>query len=150
MFVTLKTARSGALRGCIGSLAPRPLACLDEYARKAAFEDARFEPLAARELPGLALSVSLLTGFERAAGWSDWRVGEHGIILDVAHAGVSYRATYLPEVAAEAAWSHEEAVASLLRKAGCPHLPRADWAAIQLTRYVSTKAALTYAEWAAR
>jgi AMMECR1 domain-containing protein len=77
-------------------------------------------------------------------------VGEHGIILELARAGASYRATYLPEVAADCQWTHEQAITSLLRKAGCPHLPRADWSAIQLTRYVSTKATLTYAEWAAR
>jgi AmmeMemoRadiSam system protein B/AmmeMemoRadiSam system protein A len=61
VFVTLK--RNGQLRGCIGSaIAWRPL--LDDVtdnAFKAAFKDPRFPPLRPEELPGLDLSVSVLT-----------------------------------------------------------------------------------------
>lgn len=60
-FVTLK--RHGQLRGCIGSpQAWRPLgADVVDNATKAAFEDPRFAPLAASDLDGLSLSVSVLT-----------------------------------------------------------------------------------------
>ena len=63
-FVTLK--RTGALRGCVGSLrALRPLAqdiALQAYA--AAFLDSRFAPLRPEELDGLEITLSLLTPLE--------------------------------------------------------------------------------------
>jgi len=156
MFVTLKTPLSGGgggggvtLRGCIGSLSPQPLRSLDAYARKAAFEDGRFPPLAAHELHALELSVSLLVGFEPAAHALDWVVGTHGIILEVDHEGVHRKATYLPEVALEARWSQADAIAALLRKAGCSSLPQSAWRSISLTRYQSSKATMSYAEWIA-
>src|SRR5579883_2244886 len=60
-FITL--TRAGELRGCIGSQrAWRPLVTdLIENAAAAAFQDPRFPPLTKEELPGLALSISLLT-----------------------------------------------------------------------------------------
>ncbi len=61
VFVSLH--RDGDLRGCIGSpMAWRPLAeDIVDNAFKAAFRDPRFPPLAASELDGLTLSVSVLT-----------------------------------------------------------------------------------------
>lgn len=60
-FVTLK--RSGKLRGCIGSsVATQPLiADVAEHGFAAAFRDPRFPPLTPEEVPGLALSVSVLS-----------------------------------------------------------------------------------------
>jgi hypothetical protein len=60
-FVTLR--RFGALRGCIGSpVAWRPLIeDVAQHAFNAAFKDPRFPPLYLDELPGLELSVSVLT-----------------------------------------------------------------------------------------
>ncbi|HHN73052.1 MAG TPA: AmmeMemoRadiSam system protein A, partial [Thermopetrobacter sp.] len=60
-FVTLH--RHGALRGCIGSILPvRPLIeDVIHNARAAAFEDPRFPPLTAEELPEVDIEVSLLT-----------------------------------------------------------------------------------------
>jgi AmmeMemoRadiSam system protein B/AmmeMemoRadiSam system protein A len=60
-FVTLR--RHGALRGCIGSAAAyRPLAVdVTQHAFNAAFRDPRFPRLEWLELPGLELSVSVLT-----------------------------------------------------------------------------------------
>lgn len=60
-FVTLK--RNGDLRGCIGSpTAWRPLVeDIADNAFAAARRDPRFPPLAESELPGLSLSVSVLT-----------------------------------------------------------------------------------------
>jgi len=64
-FVTLHT-RSGALRGCIGSLvARRPL--IEDVrgnALAAAFEDPRFPALKAAELPDIVVEVSVLTAPE--------------------------------------------------------------------------------------
>jgi len=60
-FVTRK--RAGALRGCIGApMAWRPLGVdLADNAWKAAFRDPRFPPLTEAELPGLEVSLSILT-----------------------------------------------------------------------------------------
>jgi AMME syndrome candidate gene 1 protein len=147
-FVTLK--KRGALRGCIGTLSARPLAELGRYGRKSAFEDRRFDPVEAGELPALDVGVSLLVNYEEGRGWDDWTPGTHGIIIDFAVGGVSYSATYLPEVAPEQGWGVSEAVASLIRKAGCHKpLPPAAWAGIRLTRYQSSKATLTYDEYVA-
>ena len=43
-----------------------------------ALRDRRFAPIEARELPQLKCTVSLLSGFEPAAGPEDWEVGTHG------------------------------------------------------------------------
>jgi AmmeMemoRadiSam system protein B/AmmeMemoRadiSam system protein A len=60
-FITLR--RNGTLRGCIGSaVATRPLvADVAHHAFNAAFRDWRFPRLGLDELPGLELSVSVLT-----------------------------------------------------------------------------------------
>lgn len=60
-FVTLK--RDGQLRGCIGMLAAcRPLVVdVAENAYAAAFEDPRFPPLAAREMDGIDIHISILS-----------------------------------------------------------------------------------------
>ena len=46
-----------------------------------AFQDRRFEPIAAREVPSLRCSVSLLVCYETAAHAFDWVVGTHGILI---------------------------------------------------------------------
>lgn len=49
------------LRGCIGTLAPRPLiTALREYAILSAFRDGRFEPMRPDEVSSLRVAVSLL------------------------------------------------------------------------------------------
>lgn len=64
-FVTL-TQKNG-LRGCIGTLVPSQAVALDVAANAyaAALEDKRFPPVTAEELPGLQITISLLTGYER-------------------------------------------------------------------------------------
>lgn len=61
-FVTL-TDHRGALRGCIGSVVAHQSLAQDVAANAwaAATRDPRFRPVTAAELPGLALSVSLLS-----------------------------------------------------------------------------------------
>lgn len=49
------------LRGCIGTLTPRPLiTALREYAVLSAFRDSRFEPIRSNEVSLLRVAVSLL------------------------------------------------------------------------------------------
>ena len=118
-FVTLKA--HGELRGCIGTLAAhRPLADdVRHNARNAAFRDPRFPPLAAAELPGIQLSISVLTPPQPFPVGSEaqllaaLRPGEDGLILEDG----GHRATFLPAV-----WTQlptpAEFLAHLKRKAG--------------------------------
>ncbi len=64
-FVTI--TKQDELRGCIGSLYPRKAIVADvvDNARAAAMADTRFSPLSTDELPEIAVSISLLTGFEK-------------------------------------------------------------------------------------
>jgi hypothetical protein len=100
VFVTLR--RNGRLRGCIGSpMARRPLvADVVEHAFNAAFRDPRFPLLHLLELPGLELSVSVLTPpepmrFENEADLlAQLRPGIDGLIIQ----DIGRRALYLPSV----------------------------------------------------
>lgn len=152
-FVTLDKwdgrARDYHLRGCIGTLSPRPLSEIAAYACKSAFSDRRFDPLAASEFDALQCTVSLLVGFEPAPHPEDWDVGTHGIVIDFRADGVDYSATYLPHVASEQGWSKREALTSLVRKAGYSRAPSADLLrGLRVTRYRSSTAEMTVAEWA--
>ncbi|MCL4839445.1 MAG: AmmeMemoRadiSam system protein A [Thermoanaerobaculia bacterium] len=118
-FVTLTLA--GALRGCIGSLEPRRPLVEDVRANAlaAAFEDYRFPPVEAAELPRLGLEVSLLSPLEplppldEAAARAALRPGSDGVVL----AWQGRRGTFLPQV-----WEQlprpEEFLRHLKRKAG--------------------------------
>ncbi|MBN1247948.1 MAG: AmmeMemoRadiSam system protein A [Anaerolineae bacterium] len=100
-FVTLHT-RAGALRGCIGSLvARRPLVeDVRANALAAAFEDPRFPPLTAEELPDTVIEVSVLTPPQRL--WCEsptelidrLRPNIDGVIVERGW----HRATFLPQV----------------------------------------------------
>ena len=82
VFVTLK--REGLLRGCIGMTEPRmPLQDAVRYfARAAAFEDRRFQPVAKDELEKVHLEISILT--------QPVRVKDHGAVVPGKH-GVTAR-----------------------------------------------------------
>lgn len=160
VFVTFNercsTARSStgwALRGCIGTLSPTDLRpALRRYALHSAFEDTRFSPVTADELPNLQAAVSVLSGFDVAPGGVyDWAIGVHGIILTLCPKGPGgrkYSSTYLPEVCAEQGWSKEECIESLARKSGYRGpLSPAVLDTAELRVYVSTKAALAYEDY---
>lgn len=92
----------GALRGCCGTLEPRaPL--FEEIvrcARLAATEDGRFEPIAAGELPGLDVEVSVLSPLQPLAAEDEGeaarrlRPGVDGLYLVAG----SHHATFIPAV----------------------------------------------------
>jgi uncharacterized protein len=100
-FVTLHV-HGDMLRGCIGSLIGyRPLIeDVRENARAAAFEDPRFPPLHAEELPDLVIEVSVLTEPEPLEYDDDedlvrkLRPGIDGVIIESGR----HRATFLPQV----------------------------------------------------
>ena len=121
-FVTLHT-RGHELRGCIGSLVAHRTLIEDVRANAlaAAFEDPRFSPVTARELPDLVIEVSVLTAPEPLAydGPEDLilklRPNVDGVLIERGW----NRATFLPQV-----WEQlpepEEFLAHLCYKAGLP------------------------------
>lgn len=121
-FVTL--TRSGALRGCVGSLeSSGPLAqSVADSAFKAAFHDPRFSPLEAVETEDLVIEISVLSELEplsaasRADLLNQLQPGEDGLLLQDG----SYRATFLPKMW-EALSDPEEFLDQLLVKAGLQH-----------------------------
>lgn len=92
-----------ALRGCIGTLSPRPLtSAIGEYALTAALRDRRFDPIRPDEIRELRVAVSLLVKYEQCDHVHDWEVGVHGILIRFTDGlTADYSATYLPEVAKE-------------------------------------------------
>ncbi|BGP48256.1 hypothetical protein JCM10450v2_004128 [Rhodotorula kratochvilovae] len=87
LFVTwnIKSRSDGEphLRGCIGNFEALPLGeGLAEYAKISAFEDHRFDPITAKEVPRLECGVSLLTDFEVCDDYLDWELGTHGIYVE--------------------------------------------------------------------
>ena len=85
LFVTWETTPDERLRGCIGTFEAGDLKTnLGKYAKIAAFEDTRFNPISLSEVPTLICKVSFLTNFEQAASALDWVVGTHGITIQFA------------------------------------------------------------------
>ena len=128
VFVTLKLtdpaeiARVGDLRGCIGQVEPTyPLdLAVVRSALDAALRDPRFPHVEARELPKLAIEVTVLSAIRPIGSWKEIRLGTHGIVLEKR----GHRALFLPQVAVEQRWSLEETLEQLGAKAG---LGRGDW-----------------------
>ncbi|HOX42840.1 MAG TPA: AmmeMemoRadiSam system protein A [Myxococcota bacterium] len=115
-FVSLHAA--GDLRGCIGTfVGRRPLVqTVQEMAVSAAFRDPRFPPLAADELAGLELEISVLSPLRQISDVSEIEVGRHGLYITRGlRAGV-----LLPQVATEFGWDREEFLAHTCMKAGLP------------------------------
>ncbi|BEI81635.1 hypothetical protein CcaverHIS002_0207950 [Cutaneotrichosporon cavernicola] len=156
LFVTWNTLKPRkTLRGCIGNFTPMRLdKGLAEYALVAALEDHRFSPIRASELPSLGCGVSLLTPFTPVATPLSWDLGTHGIHVTFPHptAGRTLSATYLPDVAPEQGWSKEQAVLSLIQKAGWRgRVTVGDkvWNSISTKVYGSVKVAVTYDDYVA-
>ena len=103
-FVSLH--KHGRLRGCIGHMAEDiPLwEVVAEMARAAAFEDPRFMPVTADELPDIDIEISVLTPMRRINSIDEFELHRHGIYIRK-----GYRSgTFLPQVADEVNWTKEE------------------------------------------
>ncbi len=124
VFVTLRRASDGALRGCIGY--PRPVeplrAAIPHVAAAAAFEDPRFRAVTTPELAELTVEVSVLTVPEAVPArdprgrLAEVVVGRDGLIIE-AH-GAS--GLLLPQVATEEGWDSATFLAATCQKAGLP------------------------------
>ena len=106
-------------------------------------------PITQRELSALECSVTLLTDFESISDPMDWQIGKHGLRINFTHNGRRYGSTYLPDVAREQAWTKEETLISLMRKAGW-NGRREDWRKVpnlNVVRYQGRRTSLGYSEW---
>jgi len=112
-FVTLKI--QSRLRGCIGHvIGVAPLwRAVQNNAIAAAFEDPRFDPLQAVEMPQTQIEISALTPLRRV-DFHEVIVGRDGILLE---RGLE-RGLLLPQVAAEFGWDRETFLDHTCRKAG--------------------------------
>jgi AmmeMemoRadiSam system protein B/AmmeMemoRadiSam system protein A len=114
VFVTLR--KRGALRGCIGQMAPdRPLRVLvGRMALAAAFEDERFDKVRSNELKDIEIEISVLTPFKEVPGPSAIVVGRDGVLLQKDRRS----AVFLPQVATEEHWTRDEMLDNLCLKGG--------------------------------
>lgn len=115
-FVTLK--KRGQLRGCIGYIeAVKPLAeAIQDMAKAAAFNDYRFQPVTADEVPELEIEISVLSPIRKIDDPSEIEVGKHGIIIT---RGMN-RGLLLPQVAPEWGWDRKTFLEHTCTKAGLP------------------------------
>jgi AmmeMemoRadiSam system protein A/AmmeMemoRadiSam system protein B len=98
VFVTLRE-RNGKLRGCAGTIHPgcdNIVAETWRSARLAAFQDSRFEPVQARELPNLHIDVSVLHSMETISSAAELDPARYGVIVSTED---GRRALLLPGIA---------------------------------------------------
>ena len=104
-FVSLHDA-NGTLRGCIGRFQPDQslFIVVRDMAISAAFQDYRFKPVTAEEIPTLDIEISVLTPLEKIESIDNIELGKHGIYM--VKEGRS--GTFLPQVATSTGWSITE------------------------------------------
>jgi len=107
----------GQLRGCVGY--PTPVMSLYrtvvETAQSAAFDDPRFVPVTLREVPGLKISISVLSPVKPIRA-EDIVIGRDGLIISQG----SHRGLLLPQVPVEHGWDRITFLEQTCRKAGLP------------------------------
>lgn len=119
VFCTIKNKKG--LRGCIGIPYPvMPLLDATLSAAASACEDPRFPRLAASELGGIKIEISVLTEPElikEHVKKGNIKIGVDGLIIQHDHCS----GFLLPQVAVEQEWNVEEFLEHLCLKAGLPH-----------------------------
>jgi AmmeMemoRadiSam system protein A len=114
-FVTL--TKHNELRGCIGYLEAPDQSLLEticEAAKRAAFNDPRFNPLSSKELPEIKIEISILSRFSPINDYEEIKIGLHGLLLD--EEGI--RALLLPQVATEHNFTLQQFLTAICQKAG--------------------------------
>lgn len=107
----------GRLRGCVGyptAVSPLYITVI-ETAQSAAFEDPRFVPVSLSEVPGLKISISVLSPVAPIRA-EEIIIGRHGLIISE---GV-FRGLLLPQVPVEHGWDRITFLEQTCRKAGLP------------------------------
>jgi AmmeMemoRadiSam system protein A len=98
VFVTLHE-RNGMLRGCAGTIQPACSSVVAETwrsARLAAFQDTRFPPVEAGELPKLRFDVSVLHSMEEISSADELDPARYGVVVST---GDGRRGLLLPGIA---------------------------------------------------
>jgi len=147
-----KTCKDGGekLRGCKGTHGTLPLhEGLRQYALLSAFDDSRFKPVEAEEVPRLACTVNLLFAFEKCKDCFDWEVGVHGVRIDFYDSrNVQRSATFLPSVAVQFGYTRTQTIERLIEKAGCAEpLTKKLVAKIKCIRFQSSEIHTPYEEY---
>jgi len=119
VFTTLYSRNE--LRGCVGYVMPivALYRAVIETSRAAAFDDPRFAPLPAEELPDLKVSLSILSPLAPIQP-DHVEIGRHGLLVTLGER----RGLLLPQVPLEHGWDRTEFLAQTCHKAG---LPRDSW-----------------------
>ena len=107
----------GELRGCVGYVLPQaPLyRSVAETARAAAFDDTRFPAITPAELPGVRISLSILSPL-RPIRAEDIAIGRHGLLISRG----GRRGLLLPQVPTEHGWDRIMFLEQTCHKAGLP------------------------------
>ncbi len=124
-FVTL-TTDSGRLRGCIGSLESSTALVdnVEKYARLAAFEDPRFQPLEPSEFDSIRIGISVLGEMQPLSSFDAVIIGKHGLSVQSG----KHRGVLLAKVAEEFGWSREQFLNHTCEKAGLKPIDREKYA----------------------
>lgn len=103
------------LRGCIGYVFPAAslYQTIAETAAAAAFEDPRFVPVTAAELPRLKFEISILSPLQPISP-DAVEVGRHGLVVSMG----PRRGLLLPQVPGEYGWDREDFLSQTCVKAG--------------------------------
>lgn len=157
LFVTWNTivstdsdgSNDAMLRGCIGTFESLELENgLAKYALISAFQDTRFSPIRAQEIPTLQCEVSILTDFEDIGDVYDWDLGIHGLKIQFTYNHSSHSSTFLPHVATEQGWNKQQTLISLLRKGGYRGNEKdPSKIPMKIQRYRGTKSTISYTEY---
>jgi AmmeMemoRadiSam system protein A len=107
----------GELRGCVGYVLATcsVFQAVGETARAAAFDDNRFSPVPAEEVPHLEIELSILSPAKPIRA-EDIEVGRHGLVVS----WQGRRGLLLPQVPVERAWNSRTFLEQTCRKAGLP------------------------------
>ena len=107
----------GQLRGCVGYVFPvTPLfRAVTETARASASEDSRFLPIRLEEVPGLGVSLSVLSPLSPIEA-HQVEVGRHGLLISRG----GHRGLLLPQVPVEHGWDRLTFLEQTCWKAGLP------------------------------
>lgn len=113
LFVSLH--KRGELRGCVGMSAPTETLAraVPEMTLAAALDDSRFPPLG-RDETDIQIEISVLSPLKPIQSRSEFRVNQHGAMLESGFR----RGLLLPQVAPEFGWNAKQFFEALARKSG--------------------------------